>query len=119
MCRTSRIDVPEDRMTGKIISDERGRPISDDRGRFCSYNTLCGRKCTPYERDRCIWWLHAKDEPAQLPLELTTPFVDTSNGHRIMKDVKVARGCIWCGRTGLIFQNEPCPVSHAKDEDGE
>lgn len=106
-------------MTGKIISDERGRPISDDRGRFCSYNTLCGRKCTPYERDRCIWWLHAKDEPAQLPLELTTPFVDTSNGHRIMKDVKVARGCIWCGRTGLIFQNEPCPVSHAKDEDGE
>lgn len=49
------------------------KPVSDDRGRFCSFNTLCGRNCTPKERDHCQWWTHAKDEPYQKPLDLTTP----------------------------------------------
>lgn len=34
----------------------------DERGRFCSFNTVCGRNCTPRERDACRWWENAKDE---------------------------------------------------------
>lgn len=37
-------------------------PKFDEHGRFCSFNTLCGRGCTPKERDSCYYWLHAKDE---------------------------------------------------------
>ena len=44
---------------------------TDERGRFCSFNTTCGRNCTPRERDRCQWWVNAKDEPEQMPLVLT------------------------------------------------
>ena len=49
------------------------KPISDERGRFCSYNTLCGRNCTPKERDHCRWWAHAKEEPKQMPIEFSSP----------------------------------------------
>lgn len=52
---------------------EKIKPVSDERGRFCSFNTLCGRNCTPKERDCCPWWDHAKDEPAQMPLVFTPP----------------------------------------------
>lgn len=44
---------------------------TDERGRFCSFNTVCQRNCTPKERERCAWWANAKDETPQLPLELT------------------------------------------------
>lgn len=49
------------------------KPHSDERGRFCSFNTVCGRNCTPKERDYCHWWTHEKDEPQQQPLDLTPP----------------------------------------------
>lgn len=48
-------------------------PHTDERGRFCSFNTACGRKCNPHERQQCLWWMHAKDEPTQKPLDLTPP----------------------------------------------
>ena len=46
---------------------------SDERGRYCSFNTTCGRKCTPKERDQCQWWTHAAEIPAQQSLEFMPP----------------------------------------------
>jgi hypothetical protein len=61
---------------------EKTKPESDERGRFCSFNTLCGRKCTSFERDRCYWWLHAPAVPEQQPLELTPPLSHAKDDNR-------------------------------------
>ncbi len=53
--------------------DQKCARKEDERGRFCSFNTICGRNCTPTERDRCMWWKHAKDELVQKPLDLMPP----------------------------------------------
>jgi hypothetical protein len=38
------------------------KPERDERGRFCSFNTVCGRNCTPDERLKCQWWDNASEE---------------------------------------------------------
>lgn len=54
---------------------------TDERGRFCSFNTVCGRNCTPKEREQCRWWENAKDETPQLPLELTPTVSHAKDDH--------------------------------------
>ena len=97
------------------------KPVKDDRGRFCSFNTVCGRNCTPVERERCRWWEHAKDEPEQKPLDLTPPTpvykeFRTSNGHVIVSGPEAVNGCRLCGLKGPSLLNTRCSMA---DKHGE